>query len=179
MTKFTVEQVNRIRCSIVNYRWVNTPPVAAFTVTTAMLNATFTNASTDAQTQPAALKYKWTFGDGATATTQNAMHTYASAGTYSVTLEVLDPGSGTSTTTQMVTVSGASTPPDAGVMPGTDAGVTPGTDAAVNNGDANMGSNGETGGNEAGGCCETGSSGSAALLCGFPVLLIVLRRRRR
>src|SRR6185503_6364623 len=121
MTKFTVEQVNRIRCSIVNYRWVNTPPTAGFTFTTNMLAATFTNTSTDAQSAATALKYKWTFGDGATDTTQSPMHSYAAAGTYMVTLDVIDPGSGTSTSTQSVTVT-ASSAPDAGAGTGSGSG---------------------------------------------------------
>ncbi len=175
MTKFTVEQANRIRCSIINYRWVNTPPKAAFTFTTNALDATFTNTSTDAESTATALRYKWTFGDGQTSTDQNPMHTYAADGTYDVTLEVLDPGSGTSTTTDTVMVM-ASTAPDAGVDPGSpDAGVT--GDDAGNGG--NGGGNGEhpddmTGG----GCCQAPGGGLSALLCGLPVL-IVLRRRRR
>jgi hypothetical protein len=175
MTKFTPNQVNRIRCSMVNYRWVNTPPTAAFTVATNGLAATFTNTSIDAQTAATALEYSWSFGDGTTSTQQNVMHSYATAGTYSVTLEVLDPGSGTATSMQSVTVS-ATSMPDAGVGPTGDAGAT--ADAGVT-GDGGMGSNGETsGGNEAGGCCQAPGGPASGLLCGIPVLLLVLRRRR-
>jgi hypothetical protein len=169
MTKFTANQVNRIRCSMINYRWINTPPIAGFTFVTNGLDATFTSSSMDAESAATALKYNWTFGDGMTSTMQNPMHTYATAGTYSVTLEVLDPGSGTSTTTQSVTVMAASQP-DAGV----------GGDGGVNGDAGNGGGNGETG--DGGGCCEArggGTSGGTGLLCGAAVMLVVLRRRRR
>lgn len=45
---------------------------------------TFTNTSTG----PGTLTYLWDFGDGATSTQQNVTHTYASKGTYSVSLSV-------------------------------------------------------------------------------------------
>jgi len=170
MTKFTVEQANRIRCSIINYRWVNTPPTAGFTYTANGLAATFTSTTTDAESAANALKYAWTFGDGATSTEQNPMHTYTAAGTYDVTLDVIDPGSGTSTTTQMVMVT-ASTAPDAG----TDSGTGTGPDAGVGGGGGNQSPDGD----EAGGCCDAPGSGSSAVLCGVPVLLVTLRRRRR
>ncbi len=48
----------------------------------------FTNNSTGAGT----LTYAWSFGDGNTATTQDAAHIYASAGTYSVKLVVTGAG---------------------------------------------------------------------------------------
>jgi hypothetical protein len=166
MTKFTVQQTNRIRCSMMNYRWINTPPTAGFTYVVNALDATFTSSSTDAESAPTALKYNWSFGDAGTSTMQSPTHTYASAGTYSVTLEVIDPGSGTSTSTQSVVIT-ASSMPDAGVSGEVDGGV---------NGDAGGGGNGETG--EGGGCCEARAGGTSALLCGLSVLLIVFRRRR-
>ena len=42
--------------------------------------------------------YTWDFGDGASATTQNPRHTYASAGDFTVQLTVTDPSSGLSDT---------------------------------------------------------------------------------
>ena len=41
-----------------------------------------------------AYSYQWFFGDGASSTAQNPQHTYASNGTYTVTLIVSD-GAGT------------------------------------------------------------------------------------
>jgi hypothetical protein len=164
MTKFTPEQVNRMRCSIINYRWVNTPPKAGFTHTTQMLAASFTNTSTDTES-PTALKYTWTFGDGQTSTDKDPMHTYAAPGAYMVTLEVLDPGSGTSKTTQTVTVAAA---PDAG-------GGVDDNDAGIDEG----GGGGGGGGDDSGGCCDTKGGGTGALLLAMPVLFVVLRRRKR
>lgn len=53
---------------------------ANFTFTQNLLTATFTNTSTNAST------YLWDFGDGMTSTETNPVHTYASPGTYTVTL---------------------------------------------------------------------------------------------
>jgi uncharacterized repeat protein (TIGR01451 family) len=55
-------------------------PLAAFTFSADALVVTFTNASTDAET------YLWDFGDGITDTVADPVHTYAAAGTYTVTL---------------------------------------------------------------------------------------------
>lgn len=100
----------------------DTPPTAAFAYVTSGLDATFTSSSTE-ESAATALKYSWSFGRGTTSTQQSPLHTYAASGTYSVTLEVLDPGSGTSTATQSVTVT-ASSMPDAGVGGSDDAGTT-------------------------------------------------------
>jgi len=51
------------------------------------LAVTFTDTSTGAPTS-----WSWTFGDGYTATTQNASHTYQNAGTYTASLTVDKPG---------------------------------------------------------------------------------------
>jgi len=172
MTKFTPEQSNRVRCSLVNYRWINTAPTANFTSTADLLAVTFTNTSTDAETAATALEYKWTFGDGMTSTEANPMHTYAADGTYDVKLEVWDPGSGASAKTQSLTVSVTPGMPDAGPTDG-DGGVT--GDGATGD---DAGTNPTEG--DGGGCCETGGRGSATtmFLCGIP-LVLVLRRRRR
>lgn len=55
-------------------------PNTSFTNTAVLLDATFTDASTGAET------WAWDFGDGATSTMQNPMHTYATPGTYTVCL---------------------------------------------------------------------------------------------
>ena len=52
----------------------------------------------------APLTYAWTFGDGGTANTLTATHTYASDGAYTATLTVTDSASRTSTATASVTV---------------------------------------------------------------------------
>lgn len=76
-------------------------PVAAFEadVTTgfAPLTVTFTNQSTDSTS------YAWDFGDSNTSTVENPSHTYASAGTYTVTLTATgDSGSDTMTKTDYI-----------------------------------------------------------------------------
>jgi serine protease len=82
-------------------------PTANFTFTTSGLTATFTDSSTDAGGTIGS--YSWTFGDGGTSTTKSPSHTYAAAGTYSVTETVTDSIDGqTSSKTSSVTVSAAS-----------------------------------------------------------------------
>lgn len=54
--------------------------------------------------------YFWEFGDGTTAATANATHTYAAAGTYAVTLTVTDDRGGSATWTQAATVEAAPAP---------------------------------------------------------------------
>ena len=150
MTKFTVEQGNRMRCSIMNYRTVNTEPKAAFTAAVAQQTVTFTNASTDVET-PTGLYYNWDFGDGQTSNEASPTHTYATHGMYQVKLEVVDPGSGANVATQSVMIE---MPP----MP-----------------DAGMDGDGEESG---GGCCDAQTNASSMLLA-LPVLLVLRRRRRR
>jgi PKD domain/Secretion system C-terminal sorting domain len=76
---------------------VNPSPVAGFTFTVNNLTYTFTNTSTGGTS------YFWNFGDGNTDTAQDPVHTYASNGTYTVTLTVTI-GNCTSTITQTIIV---------------------------------------------------------------------------
>ncbi|MBL7828656.1 MAG: PKD domain-containing protein, partial [Saprospiraceae bacterium] len=55
-------------------------PVSSFTFNSNALTTTFTNGSANADS------YLWDFGDGFTSTEVDPVHTYASAGTYTVTL---------------------------------------------------------------------------------------------
>ncbi|WP_413623556.1 protease pro-enzyme activation domain-containing protein [Luteibacter sp. Lutesp34] len=80
----------------------NTPPVANFSFTTSGLTATFTDSSSDSDGSIAS--HAWNFGDGATSTAANPSHTYASAGTYSVSETVTDNGGSSNTKTSSVTV---------------------------------------------------------------------------
>jgi PKD repeat protein len=73
-------------------------PVAAFSVSTAPMVASFTDESTGMINSRT-----WDFGDGQTSTEQNPTHTYAEPGAYDVSLTVTGPG-GTNTATQNVTV---------------------------------------------------------------------------
>ncbi|MEO5559713.1 MAG: PKD domain-containing protein [Dokdonella sp.] len=80
----------------------NIPPVANFGSSTSGLTANFTDSSTDSDGSIASRA--WTFGDGGTSTATNPSHTYAAAGTYSVTLAVTDNGGATNGKTSSVTV---------------------------------------------------------------------------
>ena len=88
----------------------NAAPVANFSVATSGLTANFTDGSSDSDgTITARL---WTFGDGATSTLTNPSRTYATAGTYSVSLKVTDSGGLSTTVVKSVTVSSTTnTPP--------------------------------------------------------------------
>ena len=82
-----------------------TPPTAAFTPNCSGGSCTFdASASTDAQGPISS--YAWSFGDGATTTSQfnGTNHTYASSGTYTVTLTVTDSVGFTSVTSQTIVV---------------------------------------------------------------------------
>ncbi|HEY6940416.1 PKD domain-containing protein, partial [Dokdonella sp.] len=80
----------------------NVPPVAGFSFTTNGLVANFIDGSSDSDGTIASRA--WTFGDGGTSTATNPSHTYAAAGTYSVSLKVTDNGGATNTKTSSVTV---------------------------------------------------------------------------
>jgi PKD repeat protein len=81
----------------------NTPPVANFTSSCTGLTCSFTDQSTDADGSVTA--WSWAFGDGATSTARNPSRSYASAGTYSVTLTARDNVGATHQASKSVTVS--------------------------------------------------------------------------
>jgi len=79
-------------------------PTANFSFTTSGLTANFTDSSTDSGGTISS--HAWTFGDGGTSTATSPSHTYAAAGTYTVTETVTDGTSGkTSAKSSSVTVS--------------------------------------------------------------------------
>ncbi|MBI4164084.1 MAG: PKD domain-containing protein [Candidatus Aenigmarchaeota archaeon] len=63
---------------------------------------TFTDITTTAS--DSIISYSWNFGDSATATTQNATHSYIAGGAFQVTLTVVDSDGSTNSTTKTVTV---------------------------------------------------------------------------
>ena len=89
----------------------NANPVAGFNFTTSNLTASFTDTSTDSDGSIAARA--WDFGDGSTSTTANPSHTYASAGSYNVSLTVTDNDGATDAITRSVTVTA---PPTGNVL---------------------------------------------------------------
>ena len=69
----------------------NTPPTAAF-VTALSGKVLSVDGTTSHDAEGPIAQYNWTFGDGATATGATAQHTYASGGSFMVTLTVTDSG---------------------------------------------------------------------------------------
>jgi PKD repeat protein len=90
---------------------VNVPPTANFTFTTSGLTASFTDTSTDSDGSIASRS--WSFGDATTSTATNPSRTYAAAGTYGVTLTVIDNSGAPGSVTKSVTVTA---PPPANVL---------------------------------------------------------------
>ena len=94
----------------------NQPPVAAFTETATDLAVAF-DAGSSTDLDGTIVSYEWNFGDDATGTTITGAdakmdHTYAAAGTYTVTLTVVDNSGAKSTATHPVTVKEAIVPLD-------------------------------------------------------------------
>jgi PKD repeat protein len=86
-----------------------TGPTAAFTSSCTLLACSFDGTgSTD--TGGTITAYAWTFGDGGTSTSSKPTHTYAAAGSYSVSLKVTDSGGLTNTLTKTVSVSNGTNP---------------------------------------------------------------------
>src|SRR6185436_18135888 len=82
---------------------VNQPPQPSFTATpTGLSVSVYSSASLDPD--GTIVSRSWTFGDGGTATTTVASHTYTLAGTYPVVLTVTDNAGATATSTQQVVV---------------------------------------------------------------------------
>ncbi|PWJ56040.1 PKD repeat-containing protein [Quadrisphaera granulorum] len=82
---------------------VNQAPTASFASASKDLGATF-DAKASADSDGTVASYAWTFGDGTSGTGVTAAHTYAAAGTYTVTLVVTDDKGATGTSTDTVVV---------------------------------------------------------------------------
>ena len=78
-----------------------TEPTAAFTVTQTTWKTPFNMSFTDKSTGTIFMR-NWDFGDGNTSTDQNPVHSYAAAGKYNVTLQVI--GAGSNAITKVITV---------------------------------------------------------------------------
>ena len=88
---------------------VNLPPTALFTQTCPDTTCTF-DASASTDSDGTITGYAWDFGDGVTDVGVEPIHTYAAAGTYTVTLTVTDSDSATNTVQHQV-VTGVVVPP--------------------------------------------------------------------
>lgn len=84
----------------------NSPPLARFATSCSGLRCTLTDQSTDSDGSVSG--WSWTFGDGTSSTTRNPVHTYAAAGTYTVTLRVTDNSGAAGQTSTAVAVTNGS-----------------------------------------------------------------------
>lgn len=100
----TTDSVTRIYELEVHSAGGNASPTANFRFIASNFIGNFTDTSTDRD--GSIVSRSWNFGDGTTSTATNPSHTYASAGSYNVTLTVTDNGGATNTATQAVTISG-------------------------------------------------------------------------
>lgn len=91
---------------------VNQAPTAAFTSSVTGLGAAF-DGSTSADAEGPIASYAWNFGDGQSGTGASASHTYATGGTFHVTLTVTDGAGATGSVTHDVTVAPVNQPPTA------------------------------------------------------------------
>ncbi|MCB1045055.1 MAG: pre-peptidase C-terminal domain-containing protein [Acidobacteria bacterium] len=89
----------------------NIPPTASFTQSINNLSVNFTSTSTDQD--GTITSHSWNFGDGSTSSSTNPSRTYASAGTYTVSLTVTDNGGLSNTTSKSITVTA---PPTGNVL---------------------------------------------------------------
>jgi len=80
----------------------NQAPKASFSVSTSQLTASFSDNSSD---DKGVTSYSWNFGDGYTSSSKNPSHTYASSGSYQVSLTVSDAGNKSDTYSKSVSVS--------------------------------------------------------------------------
>ena len=87
----------------------NQAPVAAFTAPTTGLSVSV-DGSGSADPDGSIVSYAWDFGDGSTDAGVTTSHTYAAAGTYTISLTVADDDGATGATTQSVTVAAPGDP---------------------------------------------------------------------
>ena len=88
----------------------NADPVASLSSSANGLDASF-DASASTDPDGSIVSYAWNFGDGMTGTGQSVVHTYATAGTYTVELTVTDNAGATAMATDTVTVPAINAPP--------------------------------------------------------------------
>jgi PKD repeat protein len=86
-----------------------TAPTASFTQSCTGLTCSF-DASGSTAPGSSITSYAWDFGDSSTGTGENPSHTYASPGTYTVSLTVTNAASQTATTSQQISVVNQSQP---------------------------------------------------------------------
>ena len=100
---------------------VTNAPAASFTMTPLVGAAPLLVNFTDTSTGSVATSWAWNFGDGTSATSRNATHTYSTPGVYTVAFTATN-DQGSSTVTQELTVEG---PPVADFVADVSSGVAP------------------------------------------------------
>lgn len=80
----------------------NVAPTANFSYSANYLNVQFTDGSNDSDGSIS--NWSWNFGDGSTSSSKNPSHSYINAGTYSVSLTVIDDSGNSDTVSKSVTV---------------------------------------------------------------------------
>ncbi|THG30796.1 PKD domain-containing protein [Naasia lichenicola] len=88
---------------------VNVAPTAVLTSSSSALLASF-DGSGSADSDGSVTSFAWSFGDGTTATGATTTHTYAAAGTYTVSLTVTDNSGATGVETGSISVSTVAAP---------------------------------------------------------------------
>jgi PKD repeat protein len=91
---------NRLALATAQLLGLNVPPVASFSFDSTGLTVDFTDESTD--DDGTIVSRLWDFGDGQTSTATNPSHTYATGGTYDVTLTITDSSGDTDSDEQPV-----------------------------------------------------------------------------
>jgi PKD repeat protein len=109
----------------------NQPPAAAFTEVCDGLGCVFA-AGTSSDPEGELAAYEWDFGDAATAAGVTAAHTYAAAGTYTVTLTVTDAAGATARASRPVTVEAPVEPPPAEPPPAAEISFVAATSTSAN-----------------------------------------------
>ncbi len=106
----------------------NQPPIAAFTASTTNLVVSV-DASGSSDPDGSVASYAWDFGDQSTGTGRTATHTYATAGTYQVTLTVTDNKGANNAVTKPVTTQAAVNNPPVAAFTSTTADLKASVDA--------------------------------------------------
>lgn len=104
--------INQTRIPVSQWRTavVGSPPAAGFTADCQLVNCTFTDTTI---TDDPITTWAWSFGDGSVSSTQHPIHSYLSAGTYTVSLTITDETGSTSIATGNVVIQdGNSQPPE-------------------------------------------------------------------
>lgn len=98
--------INQTRIPVSQWRSVavNPAPSADFDFDCSQLSCTFT----DTSSASSIVNWSWDFGDGTSSSNQNAQHTFAAPGVYTVALTITDDSGATGNQTRMVSVTDAS-----------------------------------------------------------------------